>query len=122
VDIDLQLALSAPATDLGNAERLATRFAGRLLWRPHRGWFYLNGTIWSKDQSRQAILRAAHSCVQAITREADALDAAGKDVDLLEDGHTNRRSETLRNWSLRSANYQRIEAMIAAARPYLSEE
>src|SRR5262245_32650990 len=66
---------SAPRlrTDLGNAERLADRAEGRLLWVYGMGWLVWDGRRWTRDESNR-VGRLAKATVRAIHREAGFLN------------------------------------------------
>lgn len=114
MDLHLQLALTAPCTDLGNAERFKARYAQVL--RYDRVWFVLEGDEWRRDQGRERVLKAAHQCVLAIAAEAEAVRSGGRDYTIDGGG---RRSDELQAWALKSASAGRIEAMLNVAKAYL---
>lgn len=91
-----------PATDLGNAERLADRHAGELCYcQQQRRWRIWRGTHWATDFTGEAT-RRGKATARSILSEARRA---------AEDGE--RRS--LARWALTSESRRGIEAMMALA-------
>ena len=91
-----------PATDLGNAERLADRYAGELVYcLQQRRWRTWTGTHWATDVTGEAV-RRAKATARAILSEARRVTDQGE-----------RRA--LARWALSSESRRGIEAMVALA-------
>ncbi len=71
-DLDRRLA-RYPLTDLGNAERFATRNEKSLRYCPEIGWLWWDGKHWSPHGADEIVKLREHDCVRAIQREADAI-------------------------------------------------
>ena len=61
-------------TDLGNARRFEARYQNRLLHSHQAGWYQFDGRRWTTEGAEAAVLRAAQDTVDALKREADALE------------------------------------------------
>jgi len=92
-----------PLTDLGNAERLATRYGTALHYcHPWKKWLEFRGTHWQIDQSG-AIERFAKRTVRQIYEEAANADSAEDPKDIA-------------RWAMDSEDAKRINALITLAR------
>lgn len=88
-------------TDLGNAERLATRYAGSLRYvRERRHWLHWHEGRWREDRSGAAD-RAAKDIARALLVEAAAADG--------------EQAKALARWALTSQSEPRIRAQLALA-------
>jgi len=101
----LEVATDNPpnATDMGNAERLATRHARELRYcHPWRSWVIWDGRRWARDRTGEAVRRAKET-VRSLYGEAAALgeEAARRD---------------LAKHALRSEEQRRIAGMMELAR------
>lgn len=110
-------------SDLGNAERLIARAAGKLLHVEGRGWLAFDGKRWSAEQGEQLAHRQAHDVARAMRDEARALAQAIKDRKLpdgLPETVAQKRLEDLRKWSVTSGNANKTAAMLAQAAQLIS--
>jgi putative DNA primase/helicase len=109
-------------TDLGNAERMADRATGRLLWVYGMGWLYWDGTRWRRDESNR-ILREAADTVRSIYGEAAifADQAATQATDESERKKWGELSAASASWARKSEGGSRIAAAVklATAQPRL---
>lgn len=86
-------------SDLGNSERLAHHFKGRLHYcLPWRKWLIWTGTRWEEDQTG-AVMRAAKRVVRKIPDEA-------RDI------QSEKLREAIKKHALRSESAGKIDAMI----------
>jgi hypothetical protein len=120
-NLDLELALNAACTDLGNGERFVARNAELLLWNGRLGWSWWSGLEWIRDPGELHVTLAAHICARCIRDEAVALRAAERDTII---GHRRGvaiyRSDELAEWAIASEATGRLRAMVTVARPYLT--
>ncbi|TPW28598.1 hypothetical protein FJU08_17495 [Martelella alba] len=65
-----------PETDLGNANRLLTRFGDRMHHVTHVGWHGFDGKRWLEDQSGAVVRVMAHRTAELIEDEAIKLDCS----------------------------------------------
>jgi putative DNA primase/helicase len=96
-------------TDYGNGQRFADRYKELVRWVPKwKKWLIWDGSRWMLDTGEQA-MRLAHSRALAIHDEAKyAEDKEGQ--------------KAVGKWAIASQSQGKIEAMLAAARPYVSIE
>lgn len=89
-------------TDLGNGERLAERYGGKLRYsHPMGRWFVWDGKRWRPDDTGQ-VIRYAKATVRSIYEEAAASD-------------DDARAKEIARWAGRSQAKDRILAMISLA-------
>jgi putative DNA primase/helicase len=92
-----------PATDLGNAERFAMHWRGRVKFCfDLDAWLVWNGQRWLVDDGAE-VARLAKTAVRNIYIEAS-------------DSNDDSRRGILAKWAVQSENVRRIEAMISLAR------
>jgi len=72
-DLDRRLA-ELDMTDLGNARRFQARYSDHLLHSQLTGWYQFDGQKWTTEGADAAVQRAAQDTVDALKREADALE------------------------------------------------
>lgn len=104
----LRRAAVVKRSDLGNAQRLAARYAEVIRYVHATGaWHIWNGAAWAPDDTAQ-IERFARATLQAMQREADALPY----------GDDDQNSEKLAaiKWVIASQSAGRIAAMVQLAR------
>lgn len=90
-------------TDLGNAERFADDFAGKLLYNAtEKAWYYWDGTRWQRDE-RQYVNHCARLTVRSIYGEAGVCEDVG------------RRRE-LAGWAAKSESTMHIRGMLELAK------
>jgi len=113
-DVDLDLALAfQPMNDFGNANRLIRRYGEDLMFVKNVGWFAWDGARWDRERGDGEFTKRGHLLSKAIRGEFRALkekkpeyaEVAGK----------------LWAWGVQSGNTARINGMMAAAEPYLSQ-
>jgi P4 family phage/plasmid primase-like protien len=96
-----------PYTDLGNAERLAARHGEDLRWvDAWHGWLAWDGRRWARDESQRG-MALAQETVRSIYGQAAAV--ADPDV-----------RKALVDHARRSESRQKLDSMIALARPMLA--
>jgi putative DNA primase/helicase len=61
-------------TDLGNARRFQARYSDHLLHSQLTGWYQFDGQRWTTEGADAAVQRAAQDTVDALKREAEALE------------------------------------------------
>lgn len=99
-------------TDVGNAERLADRGDGKLLWVYGMGWLYWDGTRWRRDESNR-VTREAVGTVRSIYREAEALNRqAGDSTDADEREKWAEQAQKATRWAAHSEAASRIASMV----------
>lgn len=111
-------------SDLGNAQRLIARTAGRLLYEPGTGWLAYNGKRWDREAGEQLAHRAAHEVAAGVRAEAEALDAYAQGelaAHKIRDDHAIfERIDKLYGWATQSGNAGRTAAMLVQAQAYLT--
>ncbi|MDP9441783.1 MAG: phage/plasmid primase, P4 family, partial [Actinomycetota bacterium] len=91
-----------PATDLGNAERLADRYAGELCFcQQQRRWRIWTGTHWATDITGEATRRGKATARAILSEARRAAD--------------DNERRALARWALTSESRRGIEAMMALA-------
>jgi putative DNA primase/helicase len=89
-------------TDLGNAERLATRIEGKALFvHEAKGWYVYTGKRWEPDTTGE-VYRHASDTARAIYAEA-------------EDAPTRADRKATAKWAVTSESKTRLDAMVAMA-------
>lgn len=69
-----------PRTDLGNAERFAARWEGRLLYCAALGWLAWDGKRFRAEGAEGRVAMAVHDTVRAIQDEAEWLSTSDRNV------------------------------------------
>ncbi|MBZ5727448.1 MAG: bifunctional DNA primase/polymerase [Acidobacteriia bacterium] len=93
-----------PYTDLGNAERLVALHGGDIRWcEAWQSWLVWNDTRWERDECRRMIALAKHTVRATYAQASDVGDDAIR--------------KALIDHARRAESRQRIDAMIALARP-----
>lgn len=108
-------------TDLGNAERLADRADGKLLWVYGIGWLFWDGKRWKRDESNRH-LRVAADTARAIHEEAAFFSSqAAEATDEAERDKWAALAKAANNWARQSESGNRISSMLrlATAQPRL---
>lgn len=101
-------AVLAKRSDLGNAQRLAARYAEVVRYvHATSTWHIWDGTTWAADDTGQ-IERYARDTIRAMQREADAMPY-GED-------EQNEAKLTAVKWAIASENAARLSAMVQLAR------
>lgn len=96
------MAILAPLTDLGNAERFVKRHGDDVRYvRPWRSWMVWDGTCWRRDETLE-VERRAKDAVRAIWGEAA-------------DGSDKEERTAIAKWAERSEGIGRVRAMVEAA-------
>jgi len=98
-----------PLTDLGNAERLAALYKGKMYYTPELGWLVWDEKRFVRDKQGILVKERAEATVREIYREAS--EAA-----------TPEERKQLATWAKASESKPRIDAMIDLARPLLRGE
>lgn len=108
IDKPLVRAVLAKRSDLGNAQRLAARYAEVIRFVHSTGtWHIWNGAAWAPDDTGQ-IDRYARDTVRAMQREADAMVYGNEEQ--------NEAKLTAVKWAIASENAARLGAMVQLAR------
>ncbi|HEX3733771.1 MAG TPA: phage/plasmid primase, P4 family [Solirubrobacterales bacterium] len=118
------VALGAARTDAGNADRLALRAEGRILWVFGHGWLVWDGRRWGRDEVK-AVTRTAIETARAIHAEAAALNLeASRATQDSEGERWAKAAKDTTSWAIQSEARARIDAMVAlgAAQPRLALE
>lgn len=93
-------------TDMGNAQRFVDRCGDNVRWSEDlKSWLMWDGKRWVRDTELQ-VRGMAHQTIQAIEKEGD--------------GKSEAERKELVTHARRSQNRQRIDAMLAEAKPQLS--
>jgi putative DNA primase/helicase len=120
-----------PQTDLGNAERFAARFEGRLLSCPaigqgnQVGWLWWDGRRWATEGAQGKIKLAEHDTVRGILAEAEWLRESGKDCQVgtrskgRSDEEAIMMSDALASWARASEDNRRLTPIAKRAAPML---
>lgn len=112
----MQAEASRPCTDLGNAERLADRAAGRLLWVRGIGWLTWDGSRWKQAVEGEEVREAAEM-VRAINLEEAQLR---REIAAEEDGarreELRKAAEAVGKWARSSEAAIRIRAALDLGR------
>lgn len=97
--------LQYPLNDIGNAQRFAAKFTGKLAYARERknGWFLWSGSKWEPDLGLEHE-RLAMNLIQGMRAE-------------LNDGLTEHERAQLLTHIDRSSRVERVKAMISLARP-----
>ncbi len=105
-----------PFTDLGNGERLASLFGGRIHYcHAWRAWLIWDDVRWCTDDSG-AINRLAAQTVRSMYREAGTLIDRAKDWADRDEAHRIAEiGEKLSAWARKSEARARLDSMIALA-------
>lgn len=119
-NIDVVLA-RYPLTDLGNAERFATRHRGKFLHAPELGWLAFDGRRWSLKGAEAKVMLAAHATARAIQAEADAIRGTDDDIVVAEPKGKDpvMLSDRIAAHGRSTEGGQRLSAMVKHAAPYL---
>lgn len=109
-----------PLTDLGNAERFAARYAGRLLHVDEIGWLAWDGRRWAREGADNVVSKAVHDTVRCIQDEAEAIRGTDRDTILEEkkDGVV-MLSDKLAHWGRASESASRLKAIAQHGAPYM---
>jgi putative DNA primase/helicase len=102
-------------TDLGNAERLAARAKGKLLWVYGQGWLWWDGKRWRRDESNR-VVREAKATVRAIYGESSAVSTTAGRADDGDRETLGEEAKKISSWAIQSESRAKIDAMIALAR------
>jgi putative DNA primase/helicase len=121
--VDLRLA-HLPRNDLGNAERLITRYGKDLMYVADGGaigWYAWDEQLghWSRELGEMRSQMMAQETAKAIRSEARALDQGGPGKDESKLDHTDR-VDGLYKFATGSGNAGRLEAMLRTAQPQLT--
>ncbi|WP_424361088.1 DNA primase family protein [Methylocystis parvus] len=110
-ELDRRLA-GFPRTDLGNAERFAERYRGKLLHCEAMGWIAWDGKRWSRTFGSAYMRQAEHETVRAIQDEAAAIEGTDLDYEI-DDGKGKKilLSEALRKHGRTSETRARLGAL-----------
>lgn len=111
-----------PQTDLGNAERFATRFRGRFIHNTAIGWLAWDGTRWRRDEAENEVALYVHRAVRLIQLEAKAVAESDDDeiIETKRDGRVVKRSDKLAGWGRASESSPKLSAIPRHAAPYLA--
>lgn len=113
-ELDRQLA-GQLLNDFGNAQRLIARFGDNLLHVENNGWFAWDDSRWNRERGHDQALKRGHQTALAIWAEWRALkDKPGR-------GDIDDQLKRLARHAVLSGNTGSINAMLAAAAPYLSK-
>jgi len=113
-----------PQTDLGNAERHASRMQGRLIRVSATGWHVWDDRRWARDEAGAQADRAAFDTVRAIQVEAATLrDSSEADFVVDEkDGEPIMLSDKLAKWGRASESATKIRAVLNLSAAFLTVE
>lgn len=75
-----------PETDIGNANRLLTRYGHKILYVARVGWHGYDGTRWKEDEDGSVVRPLAQRTAEFIDDEAIMLDAEDDERVAIEDG------------------------------------
>jgi putative DNA primase/helicase len=108
--------ITNPFTDLGNGERLITRYGVDLLYcNPWKRWLVWNGSWWELDDV-QRVRQWAKKTIRVLYDQAITLIEQAKDA---EEGATKEKAVTktkhLLSWALKSEATARVDAMLKEA-------
>lgn len=120
-ELDLQLA-RYQCTDLGNAKRFVKRHGDQFLHVPEWGWLAWDGRRWATTGAAELLDRAVYETVEAIKREALALEASPLDV-LLQtkrDGTEVWASDRVMGWYVASQSNSHIGCIANLAKAFVS--
>ncbi|MUZ63502.1 phage/plasmid primase, P4 family [Agrobacterium vitis] len=82
----LEECAALPETDIGNANRLLTRYGRRLRHVTNFGWYGFDGKCWVEDKSGAVVRQFAHRTAEMIDDEAILLDCSPKEQAAIEAG------------------------------------
>jgi len=82
----LEECASLPETDIGNANRLLTRYGDRILFVARVGWHGYDGKRWKEDEDGSVVRPLAQRTAEFIDDEAILLDAMPEEQTAIEDG------------------------------------
>lgn len=108
---DLELALK-PNNDMGNADRLMTRFGRDMIFVRNVGWHWFDGARWDFENGESKVHIASQDTAAAIRNEADAL--------LEHDKKYEKLASALRTFAVKTGDTSRIRGMMAQAEPRLT--
>ncbi|NSY12473.1 hypothetical protein G6L14_10650 [Agrobacterium vitis] len=86
----LEECAALPETDIGNANRLLTRYGRYLRHVTHVGWHGFDGQRWMEDASGAVVRRFAHRTAELIDDEAILLDCSDREKATIEAGRLAR--------------------------------
>jgi putative DNA primase/helicase len=108
--------LARPTTDLGNAERMADRTTGRLLYVRELGWLAWDGSRWERDTTGVEV-REATAMVRSIYEEASIRSGeAARTEGEAEREKVGDEADRLTSWARQSESATKIRAAVDLAR------
>lgn len=116
-EIDRKLA-KLPKNDMGNAQRLATRFGKDLTHVDENGWFGWTGNCWSRETGDALAVQSAHRTVYSIRDEVIATFAEGPIEGELGDDFI-KRLKSFRSFCTKSGDINRVRGLLSSAEPYM---
>ncbi|BBE74349.1 phage/plasmid primase, P4 family [Oharaeibacter diazotrophicus] len=117
--LDLELGFK-PLTDLGNAERFAARYKGRLIYVAAHGWLVWTGQRWAREGADEMVTRAVHDVVRRIQDEAKAVAASDRDHLVGTPPKVKLYSEKVADWGRSSEAAAKLKPIPPQAAPYLA--
>lgn len=102
------------SNDIGNAERLSTRFGHNLIFVANRGWFSWTETHWLNKEGRNFVRAAAIKTARLITGEAQCIEEQGQYLNERETDF-DRRIAARRQHANNSGNLSKIRGMVELA-------
>ena len=94
-------------TDLGNAERFASRYEGKFCWTSATGWMVYEGGVWKRDEAKK-VVRAMHKTVRLIEKEIELVNTGNEDSD-------NKLKDAVIGWAKKSESSAKIKAALEQA-------
>jgi putative DNA primase/helicase len=107
-----------PLTDMGNAERLAFRYAGKFTHTEATGWMVYEGGVWKRDKTG-AVVRAMHKTVRLITKETELVNTQNEEVEKKKneepDEADKKKKAEIIAWGIESESSAKIKAALEQA-------
>lgn len=116
---DLELGFK-PLTDLGNAERFAARYRGKLIFVEAMGWLVWTGHRWAREGANEAVTRAVHDVVRRIQDEATAVRRSDRDHTVGDGKKAKLYSDKVAEWGRASEAAAKLKPIPLQAAPYLA--
>jgi putative DNA primase/helicase len=105
-DLDTTLA-GFDQNDLGNAQRLISRYGEKLRYVVNVGWHAWDGMRWARDDGAVAVRRFAHSTAKAIISETAYVG-------------DREAAKNRAKWAISSGYSPRLNGMLSQAEPHLA--
>jgi putative DNA primase/helicase len=118
----LEECAALPETDIGNANRLLTRYGHKILYVARVGWHGYDGMRWKEDEDGSVVRPLAQKTAEFIDDEAIMLDAEQDERTAIEDGRLalaeiKEIGKPDKKWSAEDLErYEKLEERVAAMR------